>query len=205
MPGRSARPIARIAPPLSWISATGPGDAEDSQVGRRFECSAPAAGDGLRRGHRCASTVHDEQERAMNELRTQDPFGLEPFDDAFRSMMRPWRFEAMERAPQIRVDVHEDESGYTIKADIPGVKKEDIDVRLDGNVVTVGAEVKREQQQKKEGRVLRSERYAGYASRSFSLGCDVDEGHADARYADGVLTLKLPKKAQSTAKRLSIA
>jgi len=140
----------------------------------------------------------------MNELRTKDPFALDPFEDAFRSLMRPWKSEGGDRTPQIRVDVHEDDGSYTIKADIPGVKKEDIDVRVDGNVVTISAEVKREQEEKKEGRVLRSERHYGYASRSFSLASDVDDGKADAKYADGVLTLKLPKKAQSTAKRLSI-
>jgi len=140
----------------------------------------------------------------MNELRTKDPFSLDPFDDAFRGLLRPWRLEGAERAPQIRVDVHEDDGGYTVKADIPGVKKEDIDVRVDGNVVTISAEVKREQEEKKEGRVLRSERHYGYASRSFSLASDVDEGKADAKYADGVLTLKLPKKAQASSKRLSI-
>ncbi|MFN3496676.1 MAG: Hsp20/alpha crystallin family protein, partial [Hydrogenophaga sp.] len=70
--------------------------------------------------------------------------------------------------------------------------------------VTVSAEVKREEEEKKDGRVLRSERHYGYASRSFSLASDVDEAKADAKYADGVLTLKLPKKAQASSKRLSI-
>jgi HSP20 family protein len=149
-------------------------------------------------------TTHQHQERAMNELRTKDPFALDPFEDAFRGLLRPWRFEGIERAPQIRVDVHEDDGAYTIKADIPGVKKEDIDVRVDGNVVTVSAEVKRDSEEKKDGRVLRSERSVGYASRSFSLASDVDEAKADAKYTDGVLTLKLPKKAQASCKKLSI-
>lgn len=140
----------------------------------------------------------------MNELRTKDPLALDPFEEAFRGLLRPWRLEGGDRTPQIRVDVHEDDGGYTIKADIPGVKKEDIDVRVDGNVVTVSAEVKREEEEKKDGRVLRSERHYGYASRSFSLASDVDEAKADAKYADGVLTLKLPKKAQASSKRLSI-
>jgi HSP20 family protein len=140
----------------------------------------------------------------MNDLRTTDPFALDTFEDAFRGLMRPWRLEGGERMPQIRVDVHEDDAGYTVKADIPGVKKEDIDVRVDGNVVTLSAEVKREHEEKKEGRVLRRERHVGYASRSFSLASDVDEGKADAKYADGVLTLKLPKKAQQTSKRVTV-
>lgn len=141
----------------------------------------------------------------MNELRTKDPFALDPFEEAFRALWSPSRQEGAARAPQIRVDVHEDEAAYTIKADIPGVKKDDIDVRVDGNVVTIGAEVKREQEEKKDGRVLRSERHVGYASRSFSLASDVDESKADAKYTDGVLTLKLPKKAQAASKRLSVS
>ena len=140
----------------------------------------------------------------MNELRTKDPFALEAFEDAMRGLMRPWRAEGGDRTPQIRVDVHEDDAGYTVKADIPGVGKEDIDVRVDGNAVTISAEVKRDREEKKDGRVLRSERYVGYASRSFSLAHDVDEAKADAKYSDGVLTLKLPKKAQASSKRLAV-
>lgn len=140
----------------------------------------------------------------MNELRTKDPFALDPFEEAFRALWSPSRLEGAGRTPQIRVDVHEDEAAYTIKADIPGVKKDAIDVRVDGNVVTIGAEVKREHEEKKEGRVLRSERHVGYASRSFTLASDVDEGQADAKYVDGVLTLKLPKKAKASSKRLSV-
>jgi HSP20 family protein len=140
----------------------------------------------------------------MNDLRNTDPFALEPFEDAWRGLMRPWRLDTGDRAPQIRVDVHEDDASYTVKADIPGVKKEDIDVRVDGNVVTLSAAVKREHEEKKDGRVLRRERHVGYASRSFTLASDVEEGQADAKYADGVLTLKLPKKARSSSRRLTV-
>lgn len=140
----------------------------------------------------------------MNELRTKDPFALDPFEDAFRSLMRPWKSEGGDRTPQIRVDVHEDDGSYTIKADIPGVKKEDIDVRVDGNLVTISAEVKKEKEEKEKGRVLRSERQYGYASRSFTLASAIDESKVDARYQDGVLSLVLPKKAQAASKRVSV-
>jgi HSP20 family protein len=141
----------------------------------------------------------------MNELRITDPFAIEPMDEMFRQMLRPWRMEAAERAPQIKLDVHENDASYTVKAEIPGVGKDDIDVRIEGNRVTLSAELKKEEEEKQDGRVLRSERHYGYASRCFTLACDVDEAKAEARYRDGMLELKLPKKAQPSSKRLPIA
>ncbi|MBA4176374.1 MAG: heat-shock protein Hsp20 [Leptothrix sp. (in: Bacteria)] len=140
----------------------------------------------------------------MNELRTLDPFAMDPFEDAFRNFMRPWRLEVPEAAPRIKIDVTEQDGSYAVKAEIPGVKKEDIDVRVDGNVVTISAEVKAEKEEKDNGRMLRQERQYGYASRSFTLACAVDEAKTDASYKDGILELKLPKKASAAAKRLSI-
>jgi HSP20 family protein len=140
----------------------------------------------------------------MNELRIPDLFEIDPFPSALRDLWRPWRGEAVERAPQIRIDLSETDGAYAVKAEIPGVKKDDIDVRIDGNQVTISAEVKEDKEEKKDGRLLRSERRYGYASRSFALAHDVDQSAADAKYNNGVLELKLPKKAASTGKRLSI-
>ncbi len=141
----------------------------------------------------------------MNELRTIDPFAIDPFDDAFRSLMRPWRMEMLEAAPRIKIDLTEQDGSYAVKADIPGVKKDDIDVRIDGNMVTISAEVKSEKEEKGNGdRVLRRERQEGYASRSFSLACPVDEGKVQASYKDGILALTLPKKADTASKRIAI-
>jgi len=140
----------------------------------------------------------------MNELRLFDPLALDPFEDTFRSLMKPWRVGGMEAAPSIKIDLSELDSSYLVKAEIPGVRKEDIDVRVDGSTVTISAELKKEKEEKKEGRVLRRERREGYASRSFTLACPVDEGRAEALYLDGVLELKLPKKAATSTKRLSI-
>lgn len=99
----------------------------------------------------------------MNELRVPDLFDLDPFPATLRDLWRPWRNEAAtERAPQIRIDLSETDNAFTIKAEIPGVKKEDIDVRIDGNQVTISAEVKQDSEEKKDGRVLRSERRYGY-------------------------------------------
>jgi len=140
----------------------------------------------------------------MNELMSFDPFSSSPIEDTLRSMMRPWRMEAGERAPAIRLDIAETDKDYQIKAEIPGVNKEDIDVRIEGNQVTLSAEVRREKQEKDDGRVLRSERAYGYASRSFTLGCPLDDAKADARYENGVLILSIPKKAEAAGRKLSI-
>jgi HSP20 family protein len=132
-----------------------------------------------------------------------DPFG-EPFEDVFRRMFRPIRWEGEAAAPEIKVDVEENDRSYVVKAEIPGVKKEDIDVQIDGNVVSISAESKREKKVEEKGKVIRSERYYGSMLRSFSLANDVDQAEATAKYADGILELTLPKKATSAAKKLAV-
>jgi HSP20 family protein len=141
---------------------------------------------------------------SMNELRVRDLFDIDPFDDAFRGFLRPWKFERSVQAPQIKIDVTEHDANYAVKAEIPGVRKEDIDVRIDGNRVTISAEVKKEKEEKDGGRVLRSEREYGYASRTFTLGSAVDDSKSDAKYNNGVLELVLPKKAAASTKRLTV-
>lgn len=141
----------------------------------------------------------------MNELRNLDPFAIDPFDDSFRSLMRPWRFEMPESAPRIKLDIAENDGRYAVKAEIPGVRKDDIEVRVDGNTVSISAEVKSEKEKKGNGgRLLHRERQEGYASRSFTLACPVDEGKVKASYQDGILVLSLPKKAESSSKRVAI-
>ena len=133
-------------------------------------------------------------------------FAREPFelDDAFRSFMRPFRWESATEAPQIKMDVTESDAAYEVKAEIPGVRKEDIHVEIDGSQVMIAAEMKQEFDEKKEGRVLRSERSYGYASRGFTLGHEVDKAKAEAKYADGVLTLTLPKLISAHAEKLVV-
>jgi HSP20 family protein len=142
----------------------------------------------------------------MITTRLPSLFGTEPtFDEAFRSFMRPFRWEPMpETAPVIKMDVTELEGSYTVKAEIPGVKKEDIHVEIDGPQVMISAEVKKDVEEKKEGRLLRSERSYGYASRVFSLGFEVDRAKAVAKYEDGVLTLTLPKLMSAHVEPLKI-
>jgi HSP20 family protein len=107
-------------------------------------------------------------------------------------------------APEIKMDVSEDDKVYRVKAEVPGVKKEDIHVVIDGNQVSISAEVKKESEEKKNGTVLRSERYYGMQSRSFSVMHDIDEAKAEAKCQDGVLELTLPKKSAVGKKSISV-
>jgi HSP20 family protein len=105
---------------------------------------------------------------------------------------------------KMKVDVREDEKSYTVKAEIPGVKKEDIQVDVNGNQVSIRAEVKQEKEEKKGEKLLHSERYYGMVSRSMQLPAEIDAQGARADYKDGVLNLTLPKKASAQSKRLTI-
>lgn len=137
-----------------------------------------------------------------------------PLEDAFDELLRgffvrPVSFEGSPNAQstaaaRFRMDVTEEEGAYVVHAEIPGVRKEDVNITIDGDQVAISAEVKREKEAKEGERVLRSERYYGKVYRAFSLGQPVDEEGASARYADGVLELRLPKKAAASAKRISI-
>ncbi|MFN6961368.1 MAG: Hsp20/alpha crystallin family protein [Rhodocyclaceae bacterium] len=136
----------------------------------------------------------------MNELTRYDPF-----DDFFRGFfVRPIEMGKGIEAPDMKVDVKEQDKAFVIHAEMPGIKKEDIHVTIDGPVVSISAERKEEKEEKEGGRVLRSERYFGKVSRSFNLGQDIDDAAATAKFTDGVLELTLPKKAQAQAKRLMI-
>lgn len=128
------------------------------------------------------------------------------FDDLFRGFfVRPVRYEGQaSTGAAFRVDVAENDKAYVLRAELPGVKKEDIHVTIDGDTVAVSAEAKAEKEVKNGERVLRSERYAGKLYRAFTLGQAMDEASATAKYADGVLELTLPKKAAVQAKRITI-
>ena len=125
----------------------------------------------------------------MSNLRLLDPAFGDSFENALRRFFAPVNFEAEPAALKMRLDVTEDDEAYQVKADIPGVKKEDISVRVDGNIVQIDAEMKSEKETRGDGeKVLRNERYYGNVSRTFSLASDVDEAKGEAKYADGVLT-----------------
>jgi HSP20 family protein len=140
----------------------------------------------------------------MANITRYDPFEIpvDPFDNLFRGFFRPVQVD--KDMPQIRMDVKEDEKTYAVHAEIPGVSKDDIHVTIDGNMVSINAEVKKSAEQKDGERVLRRERYYGRVSRSFSLEHEVDESAANARYQDGVLELVLPKKVATAARRVAV-
>jgi HSP20 family protein len=142
----------------------------------------------------------------MANVQRWDPF--DDIDDLFKGFfLRPMRMEPSEAAGQpvkVRIDVKEDDKSYLVHAELPGVKKEDINVSIDGNQVSISAEVKREKEEKQGEKVLRTERYYGKVHRAFALGQPVDEASATAKYADGVLELTLPKKPEAQAKRVTI-
>ncbi|MBP7544372.1 MAG: Hsp20/alpha crystallin family protein [Acidovorax sp.] len=131
------------------------------------------------------------------------------FDDFFKDIapgfyVRPLHGDGLPQPSQIKVDVKETDAGYTVQAELPGVPKEDIHVSVDGNIVSLRAEV-RQLDQKTEGeKVLRSERYYGAVARSFQLPAEIDAAQAKAKYDHGVLTLTLPKKVHNASQRLSI-
>ncbi|HEX2198068.1 MAG TPA: Hsp20/alpha crystallin family protein, partial [Burkholderiales bacterium] len=127
-------------------------------------------------------------------------------DDFFKGfLVRPLSYEnGREALPRMKVDVAEKNGAYAVTAELPGVKKEDIQVSIDGAQVTLAAEVKREREASQDERVLHTERVYGKLSRSFTLPQELDEAKAEARFKDGVLELTLPKKAAAQRKQISI-
>ena len=141
----------------------------------------------------------------MSNLRLRDPVFGDDFESALRRFFSPTVFDRDEQRLQMKIEVSENAGSYLVKADIPGVKKEDINIRIDGNMVQIDAEIRKEKDTKGAGdKVLRSERYCGAISRAFSLGQDVDDTKAQAKYADGVLTLELPEKATASARKVTV-
>jgi HSP20 family protein len=174
--------------------------------------AAPRPSIDLRQGSAEARDYDDQHpptanqgDDAMTNVTRYDPFA--DVDDMFKGFfLRPVRM-GMSDAPalgQIKVDVSEDDASITVHAEVPGAKKEDIKVSVDGNVVSISADVRKTREQKEGEKVLRSERYYGTVSRSFSLASDVDEAQCAASYKDGVLELVLPKKTGGRVRQINI-
>ncbi len=138
----------------------------------------------------------------FRELATLDPF--RNFEEFFRAPRVRSLLGDLPAEPEIKMDVTEDDRAYHVKAEIPGVNKDDINVAIDGNQVSITAEIRKEKEEKKGEKVLRSERYYGSQSRSFSLLHEVDQGKTEAKYVDGVLELTLPKKNAAPAKKIAV-
>ena len=139
----------------------------------------------------------------MNKLISYDPFADAGFDDLFRGFFKPVRVQTAS-AVGIRMDVTESDKGYVVHAEIPGARKEDIQVTIEGNQVTIGAEVKREVEPKDGGQWLRAERRYGSVYRSFTLPVELDEAASEAKFENGVLELGLAKKAAVAGRKLTI-
>ena len=140
----------------------------------------------------------------MKSLISYDPMADTGVDELFRGFFKPVRWEGAQAPVMIKMDVTETTDGYLVHAEMPGVAKEDINVSIEGNQVTIVAEVKRETEKKEGDRVLRSERYFGNVYRSFTLPLELDEPKCEASYEKGILELKLVTKAATPGKKLEI-
>ncbi|KVE32711.1 Hsp20/alpha crystallin family protein [Burkholderia sp. TSV86] len=143
----------------------------------------------------------------MSNLTRYDPFSIEPVADLFQGLFRPLRGMTLADEPDLasmKIDVTESDKAYTVNAELPGVSKDDIDVQVTGNTVSINAKIERNNDQRDGERVIRRERYSGAIGRSFSLSGEIDDANATATYQDGVLSLTLPKKAPVAQKKLAI-
>jgi HSP20 family protein len=142
----------------------------------------------------------------MNPLIRYEPL-VGRLDGLFNDLLRPallWEGNAPNEVAAIRFDVRETPEAYVVSAEMPGVKKEDINVEIEGAEVTISAETKRETEQKNGDKWLRVERHFGKTARRFALPQEVDETKSQAKLVDGVLELTLPKKAHITGRKIAI-
>ena len=118
--------------------------------------------------------------------------------------IKPLHGDPVPSASQIKIDVSENDQAFTVRAEIPGVNKQDIHVSVDGSIVTLSAEIRQHDAEREGEKLLRSERYYGSVSRSFQLPAEVDEAQSKARYENGILLLSLPKKVSNSPQRLTV-
>lgn len=146
----------------------------------------------------------------MNMVPRNQIFDVDSFfNDFFHGFGKPsLRENQPDSLAGMRVDVHETDDAYEIHADLPGVKKEDIDVRLENDVLTVSASKNTEKEEKKKGKVIYRERSSGMLSRSFQVNPGTTHNDIHANFLDGVLTLSVPNKAaapeEEASKRIEI-
>ncbi len=140
----------------------------------------------------------------MQNVISYDPRSDTSYEELFRGFFKPVRVESSPAPVTIKMDVSETDNSYVVHSEMPGVKKENIDVAIEGNQVTITAEVKQDWEKKEGDRMLRNERYFGNVYRSFTLPAELDESASVATYDNGVLELKLVKKAAAPGKRLAI-
>ena len=150
----------------------------------------------------------------MNRLTTRNEasplsrwgFAGDDFDRVFEGLIRPMRWveEATSENVIPPMDIIERENEYLVRADLPGVRKEDINVTLENGLLTLTAERKSEAEEKEGDRLLRKEARFGRYGRSLRLGTQIDEKGVKANYRDGVLELTLPKAEQVKPRKISV-
>ena len=140
----------------------------------------------------------------MANMNRHDPF-VEMVDDFLKGFfVKPVAYQSPEPVRRMRIDLFEHDGDYRVLADLPGVKKEDIDVQIDGDEVSITAEARSQASPREGERALHSERYFGKMARAFRLQEEVDDTRATAKFADGVLELTLPKKSPASSKKVTI-
>ncbi|MFA9459459.1 Hsp20/alpha crystallin family protein [Thiohalorhabdus sp. Cl-TMA] len=160
------------------------------------------------------------QQQGQQEVQRVPSRGMTPFDEMERMFeelmprgwMRPFRggwprlgeMEAFEgRWP--RVDVQDQESEILVRAELPGVKKDDLDVSLSEHTVTIKATSRREEEEgEREGEYYRREISTGAFSRTVALPSEVDSDNAKAKFEDGILELTLPKREQAKRRHITV-
>lgn len=128
------------------------------------------------------------------------------FEDAFNDMLRPFAGEGENLASRSwmpPVDIRETAEGLTLHIDLPGLRKEDVNITLENNVLTVSGERRFEGDQKNDT-FHRLERSYGAFTRSFTLAPTVATDKVQANFQDGVLTLSLPKAEESKPRKIAI-
>ncbi|CAG9165995.1 Hsp20/alpha crystallin family protein [Cupriavidus pampae] len=139
----------------------------------------------------------------MSNIRLYDPFSIEPIGDMLHGMMRAFG-SSTDAGLAFKVDVTESDKDYTVVAEIPGAKKEDLHVSVERGTVLISAKVEKASEEKQGERVIRRERYSGTMQRAFTLATPIDEARVEAHYQDGVLRLSLPKSQATPQRRIEI-
>lgn len=140
----------------------------------------------------------------MARIQLYTPLAATPFEDLFRGFFAAEPTGVARPGRSFRLDVVERDEQYVVQADLPGVARDDIQVTIEGDQVTIAAEVKRETERKDGERARHTERYTGRLFRSFTLPVELDESASTARFENGVLELTLAKKAPVAGRKLTI-
>jgi HSP20 family protein len=141
----------------------------------------------------------------MYSVTRQDPLAAS-LDSLLGELFRPpfVRENAAVAALPLRVDVRETADAYVVYAELPGVKKDGIEIEVEGTEVSIAAEIGARREAVEDEKWLRVERFHGKTARRFALPLEIDEARADAKFADGVLELTLPKKAAAAGRKIAI-